>query len=106
MIRRFMSLAIVVAALAAAGTSVAAAPPTPPCPDVEGWTANGTFGPIDKSISVEFQCGYARPGQPEALTLDADWVKPGTRDVDVDFSQCDRASSGGSYYRDVWSGKA
>jgi hypothetical protein len=47
-----------------------------------------------------------RAGQPETLTLDVDWVKPATRDADVDFRDCKRPSSGGAYYNDVWSGKA
>jgi hypothetical protein len=106
MLRRVLVIVAVAAAFGVSAVSGAATPPTPPCPSVEGWTFTGTFGPIDKSISVEFQCGYSLPGQPQQLTLDVDWVKPGTRDVDVDFNQCNRASSGGTYYRDVWSGKA
>jgi hypothetical protein len=96
-----------VAALSGGTTTVGAVgPKTPPCPDVEGWTFTGARAPIDKSISVEFWCEYMRAGYPETLTLDVDWVKPTTRDADVDFNDCKRPSSGGDYYRDVWSGKA
>jgi hypothetical protein len=106
-VRRLIALiAVAVAALVGSTTSGAAAPRTPPCPDVEGWTLTGAAVPIDKPISVEFWCDYMRAGQPETLTLDVDWVKPAARDVDVDFTQCKRPSSGGDYYRDVWSGKA
>jgi hypothetical protein len=99
-------IAVVVAVLGVSPASGAVGPPTPPCPDVEGWTFTRAFGPINKPISVQFSCGYARAGQPEQVTLDVDWVKPIARDVDVDFNQCKRPSSGGAYYRDVWSGKA
>jgi hypothetical protein len=104
--RRLALIAVVVALLGVPTTAAAAAPPTPPCPDVEGWAFTKSFGPIDKPISVQFSCQYARAGQPEALTLDVDWVKPIARDVDVDFNECKRPASGGAYYRDVWSGKA
>lgn len=100
------SIAVAGAALAVATTAAAVAPKTPPCPDVEGWSLTQAATPIDKPISVEFWCDYMRAGQPETLTLDVDWVKPAARDVDVDFSQCKRPSSGGDYYNDVWSGKA
>jgi hypothetical protein len=99
-------IAVVVALVGVSTTAGAVGPPTPPCPDVEGWTFTKTFGPIDKPISVQFSCEYGRPRQAEALTLDVDWVKPTARDVDVDFNECKRPSSGGAYYRDVWSGKA
>ena len=104
-----LRLAVIAAVLAAVGGSsaaVAAAPATPPCPAVEGWNFSRTIGPIDKPISVQFVCEYMRPGQPELFSLDVDWIKPAARDVDVDFNQCKRPSSGGPYYRDVWSGKA
>jgi hypothetical protein len=106
MARLVALIAVVLAALSVSATSGAVGPVTPPCPDVEGWTFTKAPPPIDKPISVEFWCEYMRPGQPETLTLDVDWVKPGTRDADVDFKQCTRPSSGGDYYRDIWSGKA
>ena len=49
---------------------------------------------------------YAVSGQAEQLTLDVIWIKPSARSVDVDYSQCGRASYGGSYYRFIYSGKA
>lgn len=104
---RLIALIAVVLAVSGAPTaSGAVGPTTPPCPDVEGWTFTRAPAPIDKPISVEFWCEYMRAGQPETLSLDVDWVKPAARDVDVDFKQCTRPSSGADYYRDVWSGKA
>jgi len=95
-----------VALLGVSPTSNAVGPATPPCPDVEGWTFVKAPPPINKPLSVEFWCEYMRAGYPETLTLDVDWVKPTTRDADVDFKQCGRPGVGGDYYRDVWSGKA
>jgi hypothetical protein len=104
---RLVALIAVVGALLSVSTAASAAgPATPPCPDVEGWTFTRSPPAIDKPISVEFWCEYMRAGQPETLTLDVDWNKPAARDVDVDFKQCARPSSGGEYYNDVWSGKA
>lgn len=101
---RFVSaVTISVIALAAAAAAPSAPPATPPCPQVEGWNYTGTFGPLDNGNAVEFECEYAYPGQPNQLTLDVYWYKPTARDVDVDYSQCGRASSGGDYYRLIWS---
>lgn len=91
----------------AVATATASAPlTTPPCPQVEGWNSAGTFGPIDQGLGILFDCRYARPGQAEQLTLDAVWIKPSARDVDVDYSQCGKTSFGGSYYRFIYSGQA
>jgi hypothetical protein len=90
--------------LAAPGAAGAALPATPPCPQVEGWSPAGTFGPIDNGNAVEFECLYSLPGQPQQLTLDVHWYKPTARDVDVDYSECGKASSGGSYYTDIYGG--
>lgn len=106
MARLMLVVAVVGALLGVSTSSGAVGPATPPCPDVEGWTFTGAPPPINKSISVQFWCNYMRAGYPETLTLDVDWVKPSTRDVDVDYRECKRPSTGGSYYRDVWSGKA
>jgi len=106
MARLIALIAVVGALLGVSATSGAVGPATPPCPDVEGWTFTGAPPPINKPISVEFWCHYMRAGHPETLTLDVDWVKPSARDADVDFRDCKRPSSGGDYYRDVWSGKA
>jgi hypothetical protein len=92
------------AALAAPGVAVATLPATPPCPQVEGWSPAGTFGPIDNGNGVEFECLYSLPGMPQQLTLDMHWYKPTARDVDVDYSECGRASSGGAYYTDIYGG--
>jgi hypothetical protein len=101
---RFVSaVTISLVALAAAATAPGAAPPTPACPQVEGWTYTGTFGPLDNGNAVEFECQYAYPGQPNQLALDMHWYKPTARDVDVDWNQCGRATSGGAYYTDIWS---
>ncbi len=97
-----VSAILVVAATAAANAPLA----TPPCPQVEGWNSAGTFGPIDQGLGILFDCNYAIPGQAEQLTLDVVWIKPSARSVDVDYSQCGRASSGGSYYRIIYSGTA
>jgi hypothetical protein len=106
MLRLIALIAVASALLAVSATPAAVGPQTPPCPDVEGWTFTRSPPPIDKPISVEFWCEYMRAGQPETLTLDVDWVKPAARDVDVDYRQCTRPSSGGDYYHDIWSGKA
>lgn len=106
MARLMVLIAIVGALLGVSTSSGAVGPATPPCPDVEGWTFTKAPPPINKPISVEFWCEYMRAGYPETLTLDVDWVKPSARDADVDYRDCRRASRGGDYYRDVWSGKA
>jgi hypothetical protein len=96
--------AVLVAAVGLLGSAVAASPPaTPPCPQVEGWTSAGTFGPIDNGNAVEFQCEYSLPGQANQLTLDLHWYKPTARNVDVDYSECGRLQAGGSYYAFLWS---
>jgi hypothetical protein len=99
-------LVLVAAALLAPASASADTPATPPCPQVEGWVSAGTFGPIDNGNAVEFECNYSLPGYAQQLTLDMHWYKPSARDVDVDWTQCSRASSGGAYYTDVWSGAA
>jgi hypothetical protein len=99
-------LAVGMLVLAAPAAALADTPATPPCPQVEGWTSAGTFGPIDNGNAVEFQCLYSLPGRPQQLTLDMHWYKPTARDVDVDWNQCGRATTGGDYYTDVWSGAA
>ncbi len=95
--------AVAAAALAGATVAFTAPPPTPPCPQVEAWTSAGTFGPIDNGNAVQFRCLYSLPGQPQQLTLDLHWYKPTARDVDMDYSECGRTTSGGSYYTDIWS---
>lgn len=89
----------------AAAPAALATPPTPPCPQVEGWTPEGTVGPIDNGNGVQFECVYALPGHPEQLTLNLHWYKPTAREVDVDYSECGRGSSGGTYYTTIYSGK-
>lgn len=101
---RFVSaVTISLVALAAAAAAPSAPPATPPCPQVEGWTYTGTFGPLDNGNAVEFECQYALPGQPNQLQLNVHWYKATARDVDMDYSQCGRASSGGDYYTFIWS---
>ncbi len=104
-VRRSLVTALLVAALGLLVASLAGAspPPTPPCPQVEGWTSAGTFGPIDNGNAVQFQCLYSLPGQPNQLTLDMHWYKPSARDVDVDYTECGRVTPGGSYYAFLWS---
>lgn len=100
-------LVVVGAMLGAAAPSIAKAPlVTPRCPQVAGWTPAGTFGPIDQGLGVQFQCNYAVAGQAEQLTLDVLWTKPSTRNVDVDYSQCGKASTGGPVDRFIYSGRA
>jgi hypothetical protein len=99
-----IALAFALVAIAAPAGASAQTPATPPCPQVQGWIPAGTFGPIDTGLGVQFQCIYSLPGQPQLLTLDMHWIKPTARDVDVDFSQCGRPSSGGAYYTDIYSG--
>ncbi len=95
---------ICLAIVASAAVAPAAAPPpTPPCPEVEGWTATAPFGPIDNGNAVQFECNYSLPGRAQQLVLDLHWYKPTARDVDVDYNQCGRATSGGAYYTDIWS---
>lgn len=95
------------AMLVAAASSPAKVPVmTPPCPQVEGWTVAGTFGPIDQGLGIQFQCNYALGGRAEQLTLDVLWTKPSARSVDVDYSQCGKASTGGPANRFIYSGKA
>ncbi len=108
LIMRTAALLIVAGLLALSAPALAAAdtPPTPPCPQVQGWNPDGTVGPIDNGNGVQFECVYALPNEPEQLTLDLHWYKPTARDVDVDFTQCGRASSGGSNYATVYSGKS
>lgn len=78
----------------------AAAPPaTPPCPQVEGWTFDRTFGPLDQGLGYDFTCNYVIPGVAEQLSLNVVWIKPSARDVDMDYSQCGRASQVADYYR-------
>ena len=82
----------------------AAAPPaTPPCPQVEGWTFDRTFGPLDQGLGYQFSCNYVIPGVAEQLSLDVIWIKPSARDVDMDYTQCGRASQGEPYYRMIFS---
>ncbi len=100
----FLVLALIT--LSVAPAALATPPPTPPCPQVEGWTPEGTVGPIDNGNAVQFDCEYALPGQPEQLTLELHWYKPTAREVDVDYSECGRASSGGSYYTTIYSGNS
>lgn len=85
----------------AGGTVVAT--PVPGCPQLEGWDLTGQPLTIDSGNHVQFRCVYSRPGQPEQATLDAFWYKPSARDVDVDYHQCGKTATGGSYYRDIWS---
>jgi hypothetical protein len=100
-------LLVISAVLVVAATASASVPlVTPPCPQVEGWNSAGTFGPVDQGLGILFDCNYARPGQAEQLTLDVVWIKPSARDVDVDYSQCGKASYGGSYYQFIYSGTA
>jgi len=106
MLRLIALIVVMGALLGVSTTSGAVGAETPPCPDVEGWSFTGAPPHINKPISVEFWCNYMRAGRPETLTLDVDWVKPSTRDVDVDYRDCKRPSTGGDYYRNVWSGKA
>jgi hypothetical protein len=103
-----MRLVAVIFAVALGGllapAALAQVPATPPCPQVQGWTPAGTFGPIDNGNAVEFQCIYDYPGYVDQLTLDVNWYKPTARDVDVDYTECGRAASGGAYYTDIYGG--
>lgn len=77
--------------------------PVPGCPDLEGWNHAGVPGTIDSGDHVQFSCNYSQPGHGEQPSYDAFWSKPSARDVDVNYSDCGRAASGGSYYEDIWS---
>jgi hypothetical protein len=77
--------------------------PVPACPDLEGWAHAGEPGTIDSGNHVQFTCAYAQPGRGEQPSYDAFWYKPSARDVDVNYSDCGRPATGGSYYRDIWS---
>ena len=77
--------------------------PVPACPELEGWAHSGQPGTIDSGNHVQFSCAYAQPGHAEQPSYDAFWYKPSARDVDVNYQDCGRASSGGSYYWDIWS---
>jgi hypothetical protein len=101
--RAILGLSVAVVALTLPAVSGSTVVPVPPCPPAQGWISAGTFGPIDNGNGIEFQCLYSLPGQPNQLTLDLHWNKPTARDVDLDYSQCGRATSGGSYYTEIWS---
>ena len=104
---RFVSIAAaMLAAFAVPAALPAASPATPACPDVEGWTLTGQPMTIDSGLHLQFRCVFTQPGRAEQASFDAFWRTPATRDVDVDFHECGKAPSGGSYYRDIWSGKA
>ena len=85
------------------GVSGAAPTPVPACPELEGWTLSGQPLIVDGGNHVQFRCTYAQPGRGEQPSFDAFWYKPSARDVDVDYNDCGKPSSGGSYYRDIWS---
>lgn len=103
--KRFVFLVLILAVGSGTPVGSAATPiATPPCPQVEGWSFDRTFGPLDQGLGVQFSCGYAIPGFAERLELDVIWIKPTARDVDVDYTQCGRASFGESYYRFIYSG--
>lgn len=99
---------LVPALIAASAAPAERAPPrsSPACPQVEGWTPKGTIGPIESGDGVELGCVYALPGQPEQLTLYVHWYRPTAPEVDVNYSECGRASSGGSYYTTIYSDKS
>jgi hypothetical protein len=104
---RFVAiLAAAVAAVAVPSAMPAAPPPTPGCPDLEGWTLAGPPLTIDNGLHLQFRCAFAQPGRAEQASFDAFWTTPAARDADVDFHECGKAPDGGSYYRDIWSGKA
>ena len=90
----------------AAGASGATPVARPACPAVDGWNPAGTFGPLDQGLGILFDCNYAVAGQAEQLTLDVIWIKPSTRSVDVDYSQCGKAPTGAPPQVFVYSGKA
>jgi hypothetical protein len=102
---RFAAIVLVLL-VGSGGVAATAATPltTPPCPQVEGWTFGRTFGPIDQGLGVQFSCNYSIPGFAEQLTLDVIWIKPQARDVDVDYTQCGRASQSAPNYRFIYSG--
>ena len=85
------------------GVSGAAPTPVPACPELEGWTLSGQPLIVDGGNHVQFRCTYAQPGRGEQPSFDAFWYKPSARDVDVDYNDCGKPASGGSYYRDIWS---
>ena len=77
--------------------------PVPACPELEGWSHSGQPAVIDNGTHVQFSCAYMQPGRAEQPSYDAFWYKPSARDVDMNYADCGRAASGGSYYRDIWS---
>lgn len=105
--RRFLlAIALVPAALGLLGGVSGAAPtqtPVPACPELEGWAHSGQPGTIDSGNHVQFRCAYAQPGRAEQPSYDAFWYKPSARDVDVNYNDCGRPASGGSFYRAIWS---
>lgn len=105
--RRFLlAIAIAPLALALLGGVSGAAPvltPVPACPDLEGWAHSGEPLIVDSGNHVQFRCAYAQPGRGEQPSYDAFWFKPSARDVDVNYDDCGRPASEGSYYRDIWS---
>ena len=104
--RRQLLLLIAVAASGLLASVSGAAPkltPVPGCPDLEGWNHAGVPGTIDSGDHVQFRCTYSQPGRGEQPSYDAFWSKPSARDVDVNYNDCGRAASGGSYYQDIWS---
>ena len=88
---------------AAGGVSGAASTPVPACPELEGWALSGQPLIVDSGNHVQFRCTYAQAGRGEQPSFDAFWYKPSARDVDVDYHECGKSASGGSYYRDIWS---
>ena len=100
--RQLLLIAIAASALLASVSG--AAPkltPVPGCPELEGWDHAGEPATIDSGNHVQFRCTYAQPGHGEQPSYDAFWFKPSARDVN--YADCGRPSSGGSYYQDIWS---
>ena len=103
---RLLSTVLAVAALALTGGISGAAPtsnPVPACPELEGWSHSGQPGVIDSGTHLQLSCAYMQPGRAEQPSYDAFWYTPAARDVDMNYADCGRAASGGSYYRDIWS---
>jgi len=105
-VTRLLSTVLAVAALALTGGISGAAPtsnPVPACQELEGWSHSGQPLVIDSGTHVQLRCVYEQPGRAEQPSFDAFWYTPAARDVDMNYADCGRAASGGSYYRDIWS---
>jgi len=105
-VTRLLAAVLAVVALSLTDGISGAAPtsnPVPACPELEGWSHSGQPGVIDSGAHLQLSCAYMQPGRAEQPSYDAFWYTPAARDVDMNYADCGRAASGGSYYRDIWS---